>query len=46
MGSLDVSLDGYIGGKIESLFIGVSLGSTDGELFISDEGIILGIYDG
>ena len=39
LGSLDGSFDGSNGSKIEGLFLGGSLGSTDGEVLGSDEGV-------
>ena len=46
MGSLDGSFDGYDDSKLEKLFIGGSLGSTNGKALGSDEGIKLGSTDG
>ena len=42
MVSLDGYFDGYNDGKLEGLFIGGSLGSTDGKALGSDEVIKLG----
>ena len=36
MGSLDGSFDGYIGVKLEGLFLGGSLGYNDGKVLGSD----------
>ena len=41
MGSLEVSFDGSNDGKLEGLLLGDSLGSTDGKVLVSDEGIKL-----
>ena len=46
MGYLDGSLDGSNYGNIEVLFIGGSMGSSDGKVPGSDEIIKLGLFDG
>ena len=46
MGSLYGSTDYSNDGKLEGLFLGGSLGYTDGKVLYSDEGIKLGSTDG
>ena len=46
MVSVDGSFDGYNGGKLEDLFIGDSLGSSDDNVIGSEEFIKLESIDG